>query len=220
MTDMFPAAWRSFLDGTVDFSRVEAILREVGSERLRGAVYPPEGRIFCALERTPPEKVRVVIVGQDPYHNPGEAQGLAFSVPDTVRRPPSLRNIFREFSDDLGEKMPHGNDLSAWADGGVLLLNAVLSVRENAPGSHRKLGWEYLTDGIIRAIAEKTPRTVFILWGNFAAAKKALIADEVRHRVIVSAHPSPLSAHRGFFGSRPFSQAENFLAPWKWPRIL
>ncbi len=216
--DFLPDAWKSYLDGFADFAHLDRILAGVEAERETQTVYPPRGALFHALELTPPQAIQVVIIGQDPYHNPGEAQGLAFSVPDGVKTPPSLRNIFQEYSRDLGVPCPASTDLAPWAKNGVLLLNSVLSVRQNQPGSHRKLHWEKFTDAIVRAIAQKERHKVFILWGNFAIGKKELIAQDRDHLILAAPHPSPLSAHRGFFGSAPFSQSEKFLAPWRWTR--
>jgi len=164
--------------------------------------YPPPDRIFAAFDRTPFDRVKVVILGQDPYHEPGQAQGLSFYVPPDVRPPPSLVNIAKE----LG-RMP---DLLRWTDQGVLLLNATLTVEAHKAGSHQGRGWEVFTDAVIRALASERSNLVFILWGSYAQKKGAFI-DESRHGVIRSAHPSPLSAYRGFFGSRPFARANDYL---------
>lgn len=168
----------------------------------RGTVYPPPGKIFEAFARTPFEQVKVVILGQDPYHEPGQAQGLAFYVPPTVPHPPSLVNIAKE----LG----HRPDLLKWTAQGVLLLNATLTVQAHQAGSHQNRGWEAFTDAVIRALAERREHLVFILWGAYAQKKGAFI-DRSRHLVIASPHPSPLSAYRGFFGSRPFARANEYL---------
>ncbi|NCC94727.1 MAG: uracil-DNA glycosylase, partial [Opitutae bacterium] len=195
------------------------ILDRVAAERAAGAqVFPPERRIFHALQLTPPAAVRAVLLGQDPYHDDGQAEGLAFSVPAGVKFPPSLRNIFKEYAADLGRPVPESGSLRDWAENGVLLLNSVLSVRAHEAGSHRKFGWESFTDAVIRSLNRKQERIVFLLWGNFALAKRPLI-DETRHTVLANVHPSPLSAHRGFFGSRPFSQAELALGNWRWPGL-
>lgn len=215
--ETLPENWRRFLSGELDAEHLRHVLAQVENERANGAVFPPSGKVFHALELTPPEKVRVVLLGQDPYHDDGQAQGLAFSVPAGVKLPPSLRNIFKEFSSDLNRPQPTSGSLEEWARGGVLLLNSVLTVRAHCAGSHRKLGWEKVTDAIIRTLSDRSERLVFILWGNYAISKKSLI-DPVRHRILESVHPSPLSAHRGFFGSRPFSQAESYLSPWSWPQ--
>ena len=167
-----------------------------------GTVYPPPGKIFAAVDRTPFDRVKVVILGQDPYHEPGQAQGLCFYVPPEVKDPPSLVNIAKE----LG----HRPDLLSWTDQGVLLLNATLTVEAHRAGSHQGKGWEVFTDAVIRALAEEREHLVFILWGSYAQKKGAFI-DRTRHCVIESAHPSPLSAYRGFFGSQPFDKANAYL---------
>ena len=167
-----------------------------------GTVYPPPGKIFAAFDRTPFDRVKVVILGQDPYHEPGQAQGLCFYVPPEVKDPPSLVNIAKE----LG----HRPDLLSWTDQGVLLLNATLTVEAHRAGSHQGKGWEVFTDAVIRALAEEREHLVFILWGSYAQKKGAFI-DRTRHCVIESAHPSPLSAYRGFFGSKPFDKANAYL---------
>lgn len=178
----------------------------VAAERDAGPVYPPPDRVFAALHLTPLAEVKVVILGQDPYHGPGQAHGLCFSVPSGVALPPSLRNIYRELHDDLGVPTPRSGDLTPWARRGVLLLNTTLTVRAGAAASHQGHGWEVFTDQVIRAVSARPERIVFILWGAHARKKRALV-DRSRHVVIESAHPSPLSAHNGFFGSRPFSRA-------------
>ncbi|HRW37100.1 MAG: uracil-DNA glycosylase [Acidimicrobiales bacterium] len=177
----------------------------VADERRRHQVFPPHDEVFAALHRTPYAAVKVLILGQDPYHGAGQAHGLCFSVRRGVGIPPSLQNIYRELHDDLGIEPPHHGCLDAWADQGVLLLNATLTVRAHQAASHQKKGWETFTDAVIRAVDEKEERVVFLLWGASARRKKALV-DTSRHVVIESAHPSPLSAHNGFFGSRPFSR--------------
>jgi uracil-DNA glycosylase len=178
----------------------------VAAERAQGPVYPAHEEVFAALHLTPYEAVKVLILGQDPYHGAGQAHGLCFSVRHGVAPPPSLQNIFKELRDDLGIEPPGHGCLDAWAEEGVLLLNATLTVRARAAASHQGKGWERFTDAVISAVDEKPERVVFILWGASARKKKALI-DTSRHVVIESAHPSPLSAHNGFLGSRPFSRA-------------
>ena len=190
----------------------------VRQEYQQTTVYPPGRLIFNAFNLCPFDKVKVVIIGQDPYHDDGQAEGLAFSVAPGVKFPPSLRNIFKEYASDLGREIPLSGSLRNWAANGVLLLNSVLSVRAHEAGSHRKFGWERFTDSVIRSLNRRAEPVVFLLWGNFAIAKRPLI-DESRHRVFENVHPSPLSAHRGFFGSRPFSQAEQALDGWKWPEL-
>ena len=173
-------------------------------------VYPDMYDIYAALHLTPYEQVKAVILGQDPYHGPGQAHGLSFSVKPGVPPPPSLQNIFKELHDDLGCRIPNNGYLLHWAKQGVLLLNTVLTVRQGEPNSHRGIGWEILTDRVIQLLNEREKPVVFILWGSHAQAKRALITNK-RHLVIASPHPSPLSAHRGFFGSRPFSRTNRFL---------
>jgi uracil-DNA glycosylase len=178
----------------------------VADERRHHAVYPPPDDVFAALHLTPYADTRVVILGQDPYHGPRQAHGLCFSVRPGVRIPPSLANIHKELHDDLGLPIPDHGSLEAWARHGVLLLNATLTVRAGEAASHQKHGWETFTDHIIEVVDDKPEPVVFLLWGNSARRKRSLI-DTTRHIVIESAHPSPLSAHNGFFGSRPFSRA-------------
>ena len=192
-------------------------------ERRAGVeVYPAEGEIFAALRRTPLERVRVVILGQDPYHDAGQAHGLSFSVPAGQRIPPSLRNIYRELVSAVGCAEPRGGCLAGWADQGVLLLNSVLTVRAHAANSHRGLGWEVVTGAILEAVKGLGGGVVFVAWG--AAAERVLGEIPGRHLVIRSPHPSPLSARRGFFGSRPFTRANAFLVagggqPIEWSRV-
>ena len=189
-----------------------------------GKCFPPAKLIFNAFNRTPFDKVKVVILGQDPYHEPGQAQGLCFYVPPEIRTPPSLVNIAKELADDIPPLVPHPSslipDLLSWTDQGVLLLNATLTVAAHRAGSHQGRGWETFTDAVVRALAEQREHLVFILWGSYAQKKGAFI-DRNRHCVISSAHPSPLSAYRGFFGSKPFSKANDYLTsngmePIKW----
>lgn len=172
--------------------------------------YPPGKLIFNAFNQCPFGKVKVVLIGQDPYHEPGQAQGLCFSVGDGVKFPPSLRNIFAEIQSDLGIEVPQSGDLTRWAKQGVLLLNATLTVREHAAGSHQNMGWETFTDEVIRKVSEGRDNVVFMLWGSYAQSKAKLI-DSSRHCVLKSAHPSPLSAYRGFFGNHHFSICNQYL---------
>ena len=171
--------------------------------------FPPKDQIFRAIELTPFDEIKVVIIGQDPYHNDNQANGLCFSVSDKVKAPPSLKNIFKELEDDLGIKKT-SNELEMWAKQGVLLLNATLTVRAHEANSHKDLGWEQFTDFIIKEISDKKENVVFVLWGAFAQKKAGLI-DASKHFIIQSAHPSPFSVHKGFFGSRPFSKINQFL---------
>ena len=194
------------------------------AERQQYTCYPPGSKIFAAFDTTPFDKVKVVILGQDPYHEPGQAMGLCFSVPQGIQVPPSLVNIIKEINADLGVDIPAtcGN-LSGWAEQGVLLLNATLTVRAHQAGSHQRHGWETFTDASIQALSQQRTGIVFLLWGSYAIAKKALI-DTSRHLVLTAPHPSPLSAYRGFFGCRHFSQANAYLQslgqqPIDWTRI-
>ena len=180
-------------------------------ERAQYTCYPPGSKIFAAFDRTPFDKVKVVILGQDPYHEPGQAMGLCFSVPDGIAVPPSLVNIIKEINADLGVNIPcTSGDLSGWADQGVLLLNATLTVRAHQAGSHQRHGWELFTDAAIRELSSRRSGLVFLLWGSYAISKKAFI-DRGKHLVLTAPHPSPLSAYRGFFGCRHFSQANAYL---------
>ena len=181
------------------------------AEKAKGRIiYPPGPLIFHAFHRTPFDAVKVVILGQDPYHGPGQAHGLSFSVPDGVPPPPSLQNLFKELESDLGIPRPATGNLTPWADQGVLLLNAVLTVEQARPGSHQNRGWEEFTDAAIQALAEDRDGLVFMLWGAYAQAKGRII-DNRRHCVLRAPHPSPLSAHRGFLGCRHFSAANRYL---------
>ncbi|MCK1976587.1 uracil-DNA glycosylase [Jeotgalicoccus huakuii] len=185
-------------------------LKETLSSRYQsGNVFPPREEIYTAFDLTPFENVKVVILGQDPYHGEGQAHGLAFSVNDGIKLPPSLRNIYKELEDDLGIKR-HSGSLKDWAREGVLLLNTVLTVDESQANSHRGLGWEVFTDSVIEAVSDYLEGVVFILWGKPAQSKIKLI-DTTKHHIIQSVHPSPLSAYRGFFGSKPFSQTNDYL---------
>lgn len=204
-----PAGWPE-LRAEREEDYVAALEAFLDRERERHTVHPPRDRVFRALELTPLEDVRVVLIGQDPYHGPGQAHGLAFSVRPGVPKPPSLRNLLRELHDDTGAPVPEDGDLTPWARRGVLLLNAVLTVREGEPGSHRGQGWETFTDAVIGAVSGGPSPAVFLLLGN-RAQEKAAGVDRGRHAVIEAPHPSPLSAWRGFFGSRVFSRANEAL---------
>ncbi|MEA4863170.1 MAG: uracil-DNA glycosylase [Victivallaceae bacterium] len=219
LAEQLPEAWLEPLTERLKPETLPRIAAFLAAEQAAGhRVFPPESRRFAAMEEVPPERVRVVILGQDPYHDDGQAHGLAFSVPDGVKPPPSLRNIFRELADDVACPEPSGGNLSSWAEQGVLMLNTVLSVRAHEPNSHRDCGWLDFTDAAIRAIAAMPQPKVFILWGAPAQTKRRWV-DESRDAVIASAHPSPLSAYRGFFGSRPFSRANAFLRSRGAPEI-
>ena len=189
------------------FKDLTDFLRE---EKKNFTIYPPGPQIFAAFNHTPFNRVKVVILGQDPYHGPGQAHGLCFSVPGGVQRPPSLVNIFKEIETDLGIAVPETGNLTSWTNQGVLLVNAILTVRADAPASHQNKGWEKFTDAVIRNLSEKRKNLVFLLWGNYAQAKENLI-DSSRHFILKAAHPSPLSAHRGFFGCRHFSKTNEIL---------
>lgn len=203
MKPALPRSWRKPLGEELDQPYFHALREFVERERREATVFPSEEDVFAALELTPLETVRVVILGQDPYHRPGQAHGLAFSVRPGVRPPPSLANIFRELRDEFDCPTPGSGSLVPWAKQGVLLLNTVLTVREGEPNSHRGKGWERFTDAAIRAVAARPEPVVFVLWGGTAGKKEALVGPP--HFVHRSTHPSPLSAKRGFFGSRPFT---------------
>ncbi|MBO6078700.1 MAG: uracil-DNA glycosylase [Bacteroidaceae bacterium] len=203
-------SWKEHLQTEFDKPYFKALTDFVRDEYAHGPVYPPGKLIFNAFDLCPFDKVKVVIIGQDPYHEPGQAHGLCFSVNDGVPFPPSLRNIFKEISDDLGKPVPPSGDLTRWARQGVLLLNATLTVRAGMAGSHQGRGWEEFTDAVIRELNAGRDGLVFILWGGYAKKKGAMI-DRSRHLVLSSAHPSPLSAYNGFFGNHHFSQTNNWL---------
>ncbi|MFI3177687.1 MAG: uracil-DNA glycosylase [Eubacteriales bacterium] len=205
-----PQDWYGLLQEEYDKPYYRQLMDIINEEYKSHRIYPPQDQIYRALELTPFHKVKVVILGQDPYHNKGQAQGLAFSVAQGVPIPKSLRNIYKEIEDDVGCTIPTHGNLEAWAMQGVLLLNTVLTVREHTPESHKKFGWEQLTDEIICQLNNKEKAVVFLLWGAHARKKVQLITNP-NHFVIESAHPSPLSARRGFFGSKPFSRTNAYL---------
>lgn len=212
--------WQVALEGELRAPYFQDLLRFVKQERSEHVVYPPPNQVFTAFRSTPLDKVRVVILGQDPYHGEGQAHGLSFSVLPGTPLPPSLKNIYQELRVDLGVPTPKHGCLQHWADQGVFLLNSVLTVRAQAPGSHQKKGWETFTDRVVEVLAERTDPLVFILWGRYAR-EKAKIVDCNRHLILESPHPSPLSAYSGFFGSRPFSKTNEGLefmglAPIDW----
>jgi len=205
------SSWKEALANLFDkpyFSKITAHLKT--EKALKSTIYPKGGLIFNAFEQTPFDKVKVVILGQDPYHNPGQAMGLSFSVPDGVKPPPSLVNIYKELNKDIGMPIPSTGNLTKWAQQGVLLLNAVLTVRANEPASHSKIGWMDFTNDVIQIISQQKSSVVFILWGNFAQQKQVLI-DATKHKILKAAHPSPLSAHNGFFGCKHFSSTNLYL---------
>ena len=201
--------WTEILAPIKNTEYFTTLWEKVKEEYQTTKCFPPKSQIFRAIELTPFDEVKVVIIGQDPYHNDNQANGLCFSVSDKVKAPPSLKNIFKELEDDLGIKKT-SNELEMWAKQGVLLLNATLTVRAHEANSHKDLGWEQFTDFIIKEISDKKENVVFVLWGAFAQKKAGLI-DASKHFIIQSAHPSPFSVHKGFFGSRPFSKINQFL---------
>lgn len=203
-------SWRVELADEWDKPYFKRLVDFVHDEYKRFQVFPPGRKIFAAFDATPFDKVKVVIIGQDPYHDVGQANGMCFSVGDGVSFPPSLVNIFKEIHDDLGKPIPTSGDLTRWARQGVLLLNSTLTVRAHSAGSHQNRGWEEFTDEVILHLASKRDNLVFILWGAYAIKKGAFI-DRSRHLVLTSPHPSPLSAHRGFFGNKHFSRTNEYL---------
>lgn len=205
------STWKQRLSLEFDKPYFKQLADFVKTEYQTATVYPPGKEIFKAFDRCDFDDVKVVIIGQDPYHGPGQANGLCFSVRDGVRMPPSLVNIFKEIQHDLGKPIPQSGDLERWASQGVLLLNATLTVRASTPGSHQNKGWEAFTDAVIRKISEEKENVVFLLWGSYAQ-KKGEIIDRSKHLVLMSAHPSPFSADRGFFGCKHFSKANQYLA--------
>ena len=204
------SSWKQALQSEFDEPYFAALVRFLHEEKAAGkTIYPPGGQIFRAFELTPVDSVKVVILGQDPYHGYGQAMGLCFSVPENVPAPPSLRNIFKEIEDDLGVRMSGSPDLEPWARQGVLLLNAILTVRAGEAASHSAIGWQRFTDAVIRYVSDHCEGVVFLLWGNYARSKRELI-DGSRHLILEAAHPSPL-ARGAFFGCRHFSQANEYL---------
>jgi uracil-DNA glycosylase len=203
-------SWKSHLSGEFEKPYFHQLIEFVKSEFQDQTIYPPGKEIFRAFDSCDLEQVKVVILGQDPYHGPNQANGLCFSVRDGVRMPPSLVNIFKEIHADLGKPMPASGDLGRWAEQGVLLLNATLTVRAGTPGSHQNKGWEAFTDAVIKAISDQRENVVFLLWGAYAQ-KKGEVIDRTKHLVLMSPHPSPFSADRGFFGCKHFSKANAYL---------
>ena len=224
MTVRIDSSWYEVLKGQFEAPYFAQLKEFLVAERQQHTCYPPGSKIFAAFDSTPFNKVKVVIIGQDPYHEPGQAMGLCFSVPQGVAVPPSLQNIIKEINDDLGTQIPAtSGDLSGWAAQGVLLLNATLTVREHAAGSHQRHGWEQFTDAAIQALAERRQGIVFLLWGSYAIGKRKLI-NPLHHCILTAPHPSPLSAYRGFFGCRHFSRANDYLrstgqTPIDWTKI-
>ncbi len=203
--------WKQVLKQEFSKTYFQQVVTHLKTERMaKATIYPPGSLIFNAYNLTPFNMVKVVVIGQDPYHNPGQAHGLSFSVPDGIMPPPSLINIFKELHNDIGMPMPQSGNLTHWATQGVMLLNASLTVRKNEPMSHAKIGWAEFTDATIRKISELKEHVVFLLWGRFAQEKQVLI-DETKHLVLKAAHPSPLSAEKGFLGCRHFSKTNEYL---------
>lgn len=203
-------SWAARLQSEFDAPYFQQLAQYVHSEYATAVCYPPAAKVFAAFDLCPFDCVKVVIIGQDPYHEPGQAEGLCFSVADGVPHPPSLQNIFKEVSADTGAPIPVSGSLRRWAEQGVLLLNATLTVRAHAAGSHQRQGWETFTDAVVQRLSAERSHLVFILWGSYAQHKGAAI-DRSRHLVLTSAHPSPLSAYRGFFGRHHFSEANAYL---------
>ncbi len=205
-------SWKEVLKDEFHKDYFQHIVAFLKAERATGKIiYPPGPLIFNAFYKTPFNNVKVIILGQDPYHNPGQAHGLSFSVPTGVAKPPSLVNIFKELQNDIGIAPPVSGNLERWAERGVFLLNASLTVRKNEPGSHSKIGWLEFTDAVIKKLSDEKKGLVFLLWGKFAQDKQALI-DETRHHVLKAAHPSPFSVDKGFYGCRHFSKTNELLA--------
>jgi len=203
-------SWKEALSGEFEQPYFQTIAQYIRKRKAEGAtIYPPGPKIFNAFNKTPFDEVKVVILGQDPYHNPGQAMGLCFSVPKEVTPPPSLKRIFKELNNDLGVEPPDHGNLSPWAENGVFLLNAILTVEKNNPGAHKDIGWQNFTDAAIRKLSEEREHLVFLLWGNFAKRKEALV-DTHKHLVLTSAHPSPFTRD-AFFNNHHFSKANEFL---------
>ncbi len=203
-------SWKEMLKDEFDKPYFHELIQFVKQEYQQYRIYPPGRKIFNAFAHCPFNAVRVVILGQDPYHGPGQAHGLCFSVPDGVVKPPSLRNIFQEISADTGTPVPESGNLERWADQGVLLLNATLTVRASSPGSHQNKGWETFTDAVVKRLSDEREGLVFLLWGAYAQRKGEII-DTSRHLVLKAAHPSPFAAHKGFFGCRHFGKANDYI---------
>lgn len=211
MAERYHSSWAPILKPLFRQDYMRALSSFVQQERKEGVVFPPEDLVFRAFGLTPFEDTKVVILGQDPYHNEGQAHGLSFSVPDGMAIPPSLRNIYTELLSDIpGFRYPNTGNLTKWAEQGVLLLNATLTVRAHQAASHQKMGWETFTDQVIQQISQRADNIVFILWGSYAQ-KKSVLIDTEKHYILKAVHPSPLSAHRGFFGCKHFSQTNAFL---------
>jgi len=203
-------SWREKLSSEFNKPYFEELTTFIKNECATKTIYPPENLIFSAFDLCPFEKIKVVIIGQDPYHGIGQANGLCFSVSDGIKSPPSLQNIFKEIQTDIGTTPPQTGNLQRWAKQGIMMLNAVLTVESGKPGSHQNKGWETFTDAVIKTISKEKEKIVFILWGNFAINKKNLI-DSQKHLILTAAHPSPFSCYKGFFGCKHFSKTNNYL---------
>jgi len=217
-------SWKAALKDEFNSAYFRDLKSFLKQERASHTLYPAGQNIFSAFNKTPINEVKVVILGQDPYHGANQANGLCFSVNPGVKIPPSLKNIYKELNTDIGMNIPGSGDLSTWAEQGVLLLNSVLTVRAHEAASHKNKGWEKFTDAVIRGISNQTKDVIFILWGNYAK-KKGQHIDTIKHHIITSAHPSPLSAHNGFLGSKPFSKTNSILnslnkQPIEWDSVL
>ena len=207
-------SWKAALKDEFEKPYFADLSQKVKEAYLSKAIYPAPKNVFNAFTLCPFDQVKVVILGQDPYHGPGQAHGLSFSVQDDVKIPPSLQNIYKEIKADIGTSVPESGNLERWAKQGVLLLNATLTVEQSKPGSHQGLGWEQFTDSVIKTISDQKEHVVFLLWGNFARSKAALI-DTTKHLVLEAPHPSPFSAHSGFFGCKHFSKTNEYLEKQK-----
>ncbi|MDR1759885.1 MAG: uracil-DNA glycosylase [Fibrobacter sp.] len=219
MSVQLDASWLELLNDQFEEPYFKRLKETLVEEKKKFKIFPPGSQIFAALDLAPVENVRVVILGQDPYHNPGQAHGLCFSVQKGVQPPPSLINIYQELQDDLGIVPPPHGHLESWARQGVLLLNASLTVRAHQAASHSQIGWQTFTDTVIRRLSQNKEHLVFLLWGSHAIRKKELIANDRGHLILEAPHPSPLSAYRGFFGCRHFSKTNEFLKHWGLPEI-
>jgi uracil-DNA glycosylase len=206
-----PPSWKSHLWEEFEKPYFKSLMTYINEEYTSYTCFPPSNQIFAAFQHCSFEKVKVIIIGQDPYHGQGQANGLCFSVNDGIKHPPSLMNIFKELESDIGKPYPESGNLEAWAKQGVLLLNTILTVREGAAGSHQNKGWETFTDRVIKTISDKKEKVIFLLWGGYAQRKAKLI-DEAKHHILVCGHPSPLSANRGYwFGNKQFSKTNSLL---------
>jgi uracil-DNA glycosylase len=217
--ESFPKSWSALLREEARKDYLFSLEKKVEEAYASSICFPPKQKIFEAFALISPKDVRVVILGQDPFHGQGEANGLAFSVQQGIKMPPSLRNIFKELESEYGIDLTRTTDLTAWAEQGVLLLNSVLTVEKDKAGSHSKWGWEEFTNAAIQFISKESDHVVFILWGDYARKKNVLI-DHNKHAIIESPHPSPLSSYRGFFGSKPFSKCNTHLVSWDYKEIV